>query len=541
MVDVLKSLEFLALINKNEYKLRKHPNAEIQFILHEWLVDTNETLKNKILDSFMEFSEKYQNKGIPNVDFTSIVIINRISTLRLLEILSSQKTNEISIYKKDNALLLFKLYLLVSKEISNRQEKVFHKYFVNKRSPIDDIYFHLFYGLTQPILQSSQSKWLTPEIYKFLLFEKWLKSNNEYYKMSENYLKLIGLNNWQEYFNNVFSLSKISTQAHRISIKNNPILENLINYFASNNDFNPQWAEFVNLKKQPIVKLDKDLYLILDFEFLLNKFFTSLYHDILNFSKTSFGNKFSQDYNDLFVENILLVNTFKSVFGKSYIRYSEIDIKKNNIKGINSLGLPDYYIRNGNKVFLFECKNSFISNANKINLDTELLLEEIKTKFYFVVNEKTNKSKDKAIKQLTNYILNSFAYKYNFFDEVKNTNKLVYYPILIVTDYTLCSLGFNQLLNTYFKEEIKSLDSNLKQKIKPLTIIHIDDFLYHQTRLKKLDDVIIKHHNYLKNKNGFDLMISFSDYIDSEHHKEKPPLSKKNIQHILDGSLLPEE
>jgi len=113
--------------------------------------------------------------------------------------------------------------------------------------------------------------------------------------------------------------------------------------------------------------------------------------------------------------------------------------------------------------------------------------------------------------------------------------------IILVTDYTLCSLGFNKLLNTYFEKEINNLDHQLKNKIQPLTIIHIDDFLFHRDRLKKLDSIIIKYHNYLKNKNGFDVMISFTDYLDNILFDGNPPMKRSAVEHILENSLLPSE
>ena len=139
------------------------------------------------------------------------------------------------------------------------------------------------------------------------------------------------------------------------------------------------------------------------------------------------------------------------------------------------------------------------------------------------------------------YIINSSQNKFAFFDKVKKNSSLVYYPILVVTDYTLCSIGFNQLLNEYMKMEITKTEGLNRNKIKQLTIVHIDDFLYHQTALKKLDLVILKYHNYLKNKNGFDLMISFTDYLDTELFRGRAPLLRKNIEHILEDSLLPAE
>ncbi|BDW93434.1 hypothetical protein MACH07_22660 [Flagellimonas marinaquae] len=538
--DVLKSLELLAIINKYQYKIHEKPNSEIQFILTEWLINEKQELKKQILDCFIKLSEKKKDKGIPNVDFSSVSIINRTSTLRLLEIFSSLDTNQKNPNTKQNSLILFKLYLLVNTEISSRQDKIFKKLFSKKASFMDDIKFHVFFGLTHPLQKSNTAKLIVPEVLKFIQFEKWIRKHEHYYGMTQDYIKTIGLSNWYEYFNDVFSLNNIATRNHKVSIKDYPVLKHVLNFFSSDGDFLSQWSEFINLKKRPIIRLNKESYLILDFDFLLNKFFSGLYHDILKFSKAYFGNKFSQDYNNLFVEEILLVNSIQSVFGKSYIKLSEREIKKSKIRGIDNLGIPDYYIRNGNKVFLFECKNSFISNSNKIDLDTDRLLEEIRNKFYFDSSKGKNRTKNKAVKQLLSYIVNSSQNKFTFFDKTKKSSNLIYYPIIVVTDYTLCSIGFNQLLNEYMKIEIQKL-RDIEKRIKPLTIIHIDNLLYYQTNLKKIDGIILKYHSYLNNKEGFDSMISFSDYLDSELFKGRAPLLKKNVDHILKDSLLPKE
>lgn len=539
-----ESLIILSLLNRYEYKLRADPAAEIRFILNQWLADANPKLKKKILSAYIKHSEKGNTRKSISPNFSTVTIINRISTLRLMELLLSKKdfpNSKKNISKPDNELHLFKLYLLVAEEISSRQDIIFEKFLKKNHRFLDDIHLHLFLGITHPFLRSDIASSIQPEVYKFLLFEKWLRSRPDYYKMSTDYLETIGLKSWYEYFTDVFNLCKGSTENIIISAKINPVLKVLLSHFRISGEINPSWSEFTKLKKNPLVELENENYLILDFEFLLDKLFSSLYHDILLYSKLKNFNKFSQDYNTQFVEDNLLENTFKAVFGKSYIKLSESKIKKNKFKGIDNLSLPDFYIRNGRKVFLFECKNSFISNANKIDLDTDELLNEIKTKFYYASNNKSSKVKSKAIRQLLNFLNLSISGKYIFFDNIKNPDRLVYYPILLVTDPTLTSLGFNQLLNSYFKEEFDKADLEKKVRLRPLTIIHIDDFLFHQTRLKKLSKIIDQYHKYIKSKNSFDAMISFTDYLKTEVYLEPQTISRKNVAHIIEGSLLPPE
>jgi hypothetical protein len=538
-IDVKQSLELLAIINKYQYKIYENESSEIKFILNEWLIDSGSELKNHIINCYAKSIDSSVKRGITQIDFSNVKIINRISTLRLIEILLSQKDNVIELPRKENSLLLFKLYLLSSAEISERQDKIFKKFFVNKKTFLDSIYFHLFLGLTHPMEKNSQSKKIVVEVLKFIQFEKWLRKNNDYFEMTNDYVKKIGLNNWYEYFNDVFSLNRVGLSTHIISIRDYPILANILNFFSSDRNFTSEWSELINLKKQPLIKTNDDTYILLDLEYLLSKFFSGLYHEILNFSKGYFGNKFSQDYNDSFIEQELLCNCIKIVFEKSYVKYSEKEIEQHKTKNIQNLGLPDYYIRNGNKVFLFECKNSYISNKNKVNLDAEKLLKEIRDKFYFT--ETKNSIKKKAIKQLVSFIQNSIQGKYDFFDTVKKKKNLVFFPILIVTDDTLCSLGFNQLLNHYLNSEIKNSKELNGAKIKHLTIIHFDDFLNHQNSLKKLDTIILKYHSFINNKNGFDAMISFSDYLDTELLIDSNSLNRKSVEHILEDSLLPKE
>lgn len=543
-VDINDSLFVLSALNKYEYKLREKDNTELQFILNEWLVEDNQEIRTRIVSAYAKHSEKTINGEQIKPNLRTVVFINRISTLRVMEVLcatssNKKKNHKISISKSRENLL--KLYLLINDEIANRQDKVFKKYFKKNPEKLDEIHLHLFLGITQPFQHYYNPRSIQPEVYKFLLFEKWFRNSTSYSKLLNDYLKRIGLDNWYQYFSDVFQLCKVATESNIISFKTYPVLEKLAEHLTIDTSNNPEWNEFVYLRKNPLVKLDKERYAVLDFEFLLNKFFSSLYHDLLFYSKEKKLDKFAQDYVKEFVEGTLLKNAFQTSFKNSYIQFSEDDMKSKGGKNIENIGLPDYYIRNGNTVLLIECKNSFISNANKIELNTDSLLRELRDKFYYSFNTKTKKRKSKGILQLLDFTSNSINGLYQFFDKTKKPENLNYYPILLVMDVTLTSFGFNQFLNYYFLKELKESMIEKKYKVKSLTMMHIDDLFIHQARLKNLPKLIISYHRFLKNNNSFDSMVSFSDYLSTIKFRNSLKPRKENVEHIIQDSLLPPE
>lgn len=176
----------------------------------------------------------------------------------------------------------------------------------------------------------------------------------------------------------------------------------------------------------------------------------------------------------------------------------------------------------------------------KIALNTEKLLKELRNKFYYAANSKTQKRKNKGILQLLDFTNNSINGEYQFFDQTKNPENLSYYPVLLVMDPTLTSLGFNRLLNYYFQKELKESLIEKKYKVKPLTIMYIDDFFIYQVRLKKLPKLIISYYKSIENTSSFNSMISFTDYLDVFKFPNSLKL-KKNVEHIIQDPLLSSE
>lgn len=531
-IEIEPALEFLTVLNKFEYKVYNGNLSELKFICDEWLANSDNNLKNKVINYYNRLLRENKNQR-DSIDY--IKIINKAATLRVTEILLSKSSKKnitpVSKYKNDEESL-FILYLAINDEIAEREKDFFKKY-LDFKDEKKTIRLHLYLGLNQFILNSeSLTKKIWTEALKFVLFEKWIKNQKKYNNFIEDYLTQFGVKDLYELFNIVFQLNTFAISHYKFKQEIDDNGTKFFEYISNHQENSSDWSEFSEIRKNPLYKLSNGDYLILDFSFLLDKFFSGIYHDILEQSNKNNIKSFHQDYSTDFVEKFLLVNALNAVFGKSYMQFDENGIKEHKIKGIDNLSLPDYYVRNGNKIFLFECKNSFLSNKSKLDSDYKDIENEIKEKFY------STGEKKKAVKQLINYIELSQKEKYKFFDNCVKLEKCTYYPILVTTDLTLTSLGFNRLLNEYMEQDINNLDFGLRRRIKPLTIIHINDLLLRTTGLKKMDLLIEDYYKYCKTQKVVDEMISFSDYLDTVKFKNNSSIDHNSFKKMIKSSIL---
>lgn len=524
----------LSLINANISSIHTKPGLEKHFILNEWLKLSDEGVKYRIKHAYGKHY-KHKNDGI--VDLSSVVILNKINTFRVIEtiLVNPQFINK-KIDSKTASESLFRLYLLIGSEITERQDKAFKAFLPTYGEKSKRIRLHLFMGLTyiEPDNYITRSQVFISQFLKFIQFEKWLRSKTEFKNLEKDYLNEIGVQKWSEYINDVFQINSLSFQHIIIYSDSNPVLKNTLDYLSNEAENKTTWNEFLAVKKNPLYKINDSKYLVLDFDFLIEKFFTSVYHDLVHLSKSQNLLAFHSDYNKEFIEEYLLNKAIENIFGKSYVKFTETEMNSLKPKK-RKIGLPDYYIRNGNKVLIFECKNSYISHELINKLDLKLIEDDIKNKFY--VNTKKRK---KAIKQLMDFIVNSANGNYSFFDTSAKLNKLIYYPILIITDPLLRSMGFNKLMNEYLDLEKEMIDNDLRKRILSVTVIHIDDLLFYDKDLKQLDVLIKDYHKHLSNKEYIEEMISFSVYLSTIKFPNYKRLNEKQIKEFVKDSFISE-
>lgn len=208
-------------------------------------------------------------------------------------------------------------------------------------------------------------------------------------------------------------------------------------------------------------------------------------------------------------------------------------------------GAPDYYIRNGNKVFIFESKDILIRAELKDSYDFEKYEKVLKEKLYYETKEK--KVTPKAVLQLANFAKILLSNEFNK-DKNYKPKCIKIYPIILLHNRQLDIIGLNNLINIWFdleKEKIKNTGLSTKNLKRP-TIIHIDTLLIMHEQIKsgkyQLDKLLDEYQNHInenKQKKGnnkteqdqklstFNYFQSFNMYFDSKYRWILPSLFKE--------------
>ncbi|MEI9808349.1 MAG: hypothetical protein WDO16_11030 [Bacteroidota bacterium] len=194
---------------------------------------------------------------------------------------------------------------------------------------------------------------------------------------------------------------------------------------ATDRDYKP-------IRQYPLFGAGKNTYVFLDFRFFVDKFYQGFLFDFSAITKILFGN-LKTEMGSEFSEHIL----FYTVMAKCFSGYGDIRLSGDEIKAKIGSGEPDYYIRQGSDVFLFEFKDVVITADIKYSGDPEKIKKGISEKL-----EITSDGKRKGISQLLNTIksIGSDLYKLKGVDHIQ-ADETAFYPIIVHTDITLESYG----------------------------------------------------------------------------------------------------
>lgn len=257
--------------------------------------------------------------------------------------------------------------------------------------------------------------------------------------------------------------------------------------------------DFRVLRSHPIYKVAEGKYCIVYGYFLLELIYKGVYFKLakLNDSlpKKEQIKSFRSFYCDHFSERTLLYNVLQDIYGKKYIQMPGEYIKTK----YSIYAEPDYYIRNGNKIFLFESKDILIPSQAKISNDYKVISAELKKRLYY--EEKGTKKDKKAVLQLLHNI-KKLLNKTAEWDNTYKKKNISIYPIIILHDNIYNCPGINHLVNLWFRQELENMKDEYDiSGIENVTIINIDVFIAYRDFLRKpegaLDKLISSYHKFL--------------------------------------------
>ncbi len=168
-----------------------------------------------------------------------------------------------------------------------------------------------------------------------------------------------------------------------------------------------------------------------------------------------------------FSERFFFYTLMKKCFGQSYVNYSGEELEKALGKG-----MPDYYLRRGNRIFLFECKDAQVSAKNKLSGDYEIIKNAIFEKY--VVNTKGHQ---KGVGQLAEVIAEKIPNILSKVDVSASKGVKFIYPVIVYFDDCFDVEGPNYLLNKVFQRIIGEKNVSPDYEVKDVVMVNIEQLM----------------------------------------------------------------
>ncbi len=368
------------------------------------------------------------------------------------------------------------------------------------------------------------------EFVRAVLFFEFLEAQPGAKPLLEKFYQIYQVQNWSQYLRqssgiSASILSKTKTGFLELTIPQGENFERDVNFLDTlsavpydelgDNDFK-------SLREKPLQKIDTGTYRIIFGLFCVERVFKGLYFNLKAVNQilpaTVRINDFRNLYTYRFSEQHALYITLKKAFPKKYLCIGGEQISSQEYQGG-----PDFYVRNCNKIFLFESKDSLINASLKESGDFALLTNDLKSKFY------VDGTKPKAAMQLLNGILDLFSERFLAIDSEYKKNFIRVYPIVVIHDRQLDVPGFNKIINSWFIPELEKMATKIDiTRVKPITVIDTSTLILTNELLNSrqlmLEDIIDEYHRHVKFKqhygsyeqlmqHGHDTTLPFSFYI----------------------------
>ncbi len=439
-----------------------------------------------------EYSKKLM-KIVRGRNSKPVQILNDHSSLMFCEEALKVKKQNCDITIVEMEQRIFKAYILINEILIDKQDNITNQLKSSYCGSDKMAWMALLSWLhNQEIINFDIYNVVIAQIKKSILLFEFLNSKPEMAMHLEKFLEDHSSNTSNEYLKGMLPLVFAS-------IKENQGFYTAKTSSQKDTEFLTNWAvssagegfDFINIRANPLYKIEENEYRILFPLFMCESLYNGLYFKLNKINsgldKPNKQKNFRQFYTSNFSEKYLLNTVLRQLFENKYVQCSGEQLDEDGISGA-----PDYYIRNGNKVFLFECKDVLVNGNVKSAVDYLELEKAIKEKFY-----KTDKA-PKAIVQQINCI-EKLQNKEHVYDKRLNPTKAKYYPILI-THYRMFDCpGFNKVLLEIFNSEIEQRNLS-SDNIFPLTVINIDDLInyksFFKNNLQELEQTIIDYHKY---------------------------------------------
>lgn len=403
---------------------------------------------------------------------------------------------------------IFKAYLIICEELNEKDNLEFKKLdidFVNDEFSFEKLVWPF---LLKQFDNNNQVDALS-QFFKLMAFLKYSILDLEIMESWRKFIKFNGFNSMQEYVNSVNFLITIGLHLNQKNqyfkkfswIKSDTIPTHLLNLSFNISEFNNDKTKRVDYKgfrEKPLFQSNKNEFVILDNDFLLNKIYNGPLFDLYNNTGMAANTRFKQfhDFKTHIGTHVSEEIVFKGIIKKLFSN------KKNNhpkviFDDLKKVNYPDCYIRDGKKIFLIEFKDYLFPG----NLVDEYSCEKIKSHVDLKFIKNAGGS-NKGISQILEQIKIITSSKFDFDNFVETDITII--PLVVHTNFTYQLPGINSYLNVKFQNLLKTEIPNLKAKVKNLVLIDIES-LFDLLEVKKMnlsffEMILNRYEHILKNR-----------------------------------------
>ncbi|MCF6168000.1 hypothetical protein [Lutibacter sp.] len=347
-------------------------------------------------------------------------------------------------------------------------------------------------------------KLFSTQLIRAILFFEFLKSKEECNALLIKFYEYFNVNDYKDYLKRLLPLTlsiiKGINEAQTDILIEKKSDSVFIDKLTIAIDDTIEDIDFKKIRANPLYKFDEGKYRIISPLFTIEMVFNGLFWKLKSINDSLPKKDKIKNFFDFktykFSEKFVLHRVLREYFGNRYIQIDGDELDA------NYDGAPDYYLRNGKKIFLFESKDIILNANTKQSCDFNIIEKELKLKLY-----KKEDGTPKAVLQLINNIRKILLMQLGFDNNYKSKN-VVIYPIIVVHNRMFNTGGLNKLLNFWMYEELEILkDEGLNiSNVKPVVLIDIDTLLFHKdlfvSRKLSFERCIIEYQKKFLNYNA---------------------------------------
>jgi hypothetical protein len=502
LVPAIETISFLL------FRLCTRTRQEVDFhaqTLSQCMMQLPENDKRLVFD----FIQKHYIFGNRNILF-----IDKTGCLNLIQLLLENSDRNCDLFTIDDQSKLFKAILLCNQLTISKQEDFFNLNISSSGEECQD----LILPIKIRELEIKRNKDYKVQILKIYYFFEFCLSNSTYTQYLEYFLHTYNLTSYQQYLWQIFDpyqtilLDKEPSPKLEINSDNKAVID-FFNMLTINNRPFETNQDYQILRNYPIYQLNSNTYLLLYLNFFIDKIYQGFLFDFAKVLKAGGQSitgydKLKSKLGELFSEQVL----FYTIMEKCFRNFSNIRFSGKQLKVKLKSGEPDYYIRKGSKIFLFEFKDIIIRADIKYSGDANRIKKALIEKL-----EEDAQGKKVGVGQIVKYIdeIKKGWFQKQEIDDF-NVEQVIIYPIIVHTDISLEAEGVNYFLKNRLNKLIQERALR-KYQIKDLVLINLDTLILLQDEFNegslKLASCINAYLEYVNREGSVTQMFSFDEFL----------------------------